>query len=37
MQAVRAIVDATPLADGVRGTVAWCLGRLNAVIEELDE
>jgi hypothetical protein len=35
MQAVRAIVDATPLADDVRGTVVWCLGRLPPLYRDL--
>jgi hypothetical protein len=35
MQAVRAIVDAAPLADDVRGTVVWCLGRLPPLYRDL--
>ena len=35
MQAVRAIVDAAPLSDDVRGTVVWCLGRLPPLYRDL--
>jgi hypothetical protein len=35
MQAVRAVVDATPLSDDVRGTVVWCLGRLPPLYRDL--
>jgi hypothetical protein len=35
MQAVRAIVDAAPLSDDVRGTVLWCLERLPPLYRDL--
>jgi hypothetical protein len=35
MQAVRAIVDAAPLSDDVRGSVVWCLGRLPPLYRDL--